>query len=332
MSTLSSTFPTLLDLKTRMGPDNKIGDIIELLSQQNEILQDAVFIEANDITGHTTTVRSGLPSATWKRLNYGVQPSKSRTVQIKDTIGHLYQVAEVDKDLAELNNLKADWFLSEHIAFLEAMNQEMASTVIYGNEGDDPAEFTGLAPRFNDQTAENACNILTSAATPDSTDNSSIWLVGWGPATVHMIYPKGSQAGLSFQDFGLVPLENQGGTGLRGQGYRRDYSWKTGLVVRDWRYVVRINFDKEDVIASAATGPDLIALMAQATRRIPNLSLCRPVFYANRDVLDLIDLQNNYPGRVAFQTVEDAQGKFITRFRGIPVRRCDAITSAESGI
>lgn len=332
MSTLSASFPTLLDLRERMDPKGQIAPIVEILNQVNEINKDAVHIEANDTTGHTTTIRSGLPSATWKRLNYGVQPVKSTTVQIKDAIGHLYQVAEVDKDLAELNGLKAEWMLSEHLAFIEAMAQESASTLFYGNEGTAPAEFTGLAPRYNDQSAENGGNILTSAATPDSTDNTSIWLIGWGPNTIHMIYPKGSQAGLSVQDFGLVALENQGGTGLRGQGYRRDYSWKQGLCVRDWRYAVRINYDLEDGIASAATGPDLIQLMSQAIRRIPSLGMCRPVFYMNRDSMDLLDKQMNYTGRVHFQTVKDSAGQEVEAFRGIPVRRCDAILSTESGI
>jgi hypothetical protein len=332
MTTLSAAFPTHLDLRNRMDPMGRIAQIVEILNLQNEILNDIVWIEANNITGHQTTIRSGLPAPTWKRLNYGVQPVKSTTVAITDAIGHLFQVAEVDKDLAELNGLKAEWMLSEHLPFLEAMNQEFASTLFYGNEGTDPAEFTGLSPRFNDQSAENGGNILTSAATPDSTDNTSIWLVGWGPNTVHGIYPKGSQAGLSDQDFGLVALENQGGTGLRGQGYRRDYSWKCGLTVRDWRYVVRINYDLEDVIASAATGPDLIALMSQAIRRIPALGLCRPVFYGNRDSLDAIDKQMNYTGRVHYQTVKDSAGQEVEAFRGIPLRRCDAILSSEAGI
>lgn len=332
MSTLSASFPTLLDLKTRMDPNGKIAPIIEILAEQNEIIADAVWIEGNDFTGHTTTIRSGLPTATWKRLNYGTQPTKSRTVQVKDAIGHLVSVAEVDKNLADLNGNKEDWMLSEHLAFLESMNQEFASTLFYGNEGTDPAEFTGLAPRFNDQSAENGGNILTSAATPDGSDNTSIWLVGWGPNTVHCIYPKGMPAGLDYMDFGLVPLENQGGTGLRGQGYRRDYSWHCGLTVRDWRYVVRINYDLEDSIPAASSGPVLYDLMAQALRRIPSLSMCRPAFYMNRESMDILDRQMMNKSNIAFQTVEDAQGKFVTRFRGVPIRRCDAILNTESGI
>ncbi len=330
MSTLAVTNPTLLDVTKRLDPKGQIDTIAEMLAQTNEILLDMTFVEGNLPTGHRTTIRTGLPSATWRKLNYGVQPSKSTTVQITDNCGMLEAYSEIDKSLADLNGNSAAFRLSEDRAFIEAMNQKMASTLIYGNEGTEPEAFTGLAPRFNDQTAENACNILTSAATPDSTDNTSLWLVVWGPNTVHGIYPKGSKAGLSVQDLGENTLIDAAGG--KYQGYRTHYKWDCGLVVRDWRYVVRINYDLEDIVAGGATGPVLADLMGKAIRRIPSLSMGRPVFYANRDSLDAIDLQANNKSTLAFNTVEDAQGKIVTKFRGIPIRRCDAILSTEAGI
>lgn len=331
MATLS-TFTTLLDFRNRLDPNNRIAKVIELLNRQDDILNDIPWVEANGILGHQTTVRTGLPTPAWKKLNYGVVQTKSRTAHITDSIGHLFQVAEVDKDLAELNGLKAEWMLSEHMPFIEAMNQEFASTLIYGNEGTDPAEFTGLSIRYSDQSAENGDHILTSAATPDNADNTSIWLIGWGENTVHGIYPKGSTAGISEKDWGLIALESQGGTGLRGQAYRNDYSWKCGLSVRDWRYIVRIQFDLENVIPAATSGPDLILLMAQAIRRLPSLGICKPVFYGNRDALDALDGQMNYGGRMQYSNVKDASGQEVEGFRKIPVRRSDAILSTETGI
>lgn len=330
MSTLGALNPTLLDVTKRLDPKGNIDTIAEMLTLQNEILLDMTWIEGNLPTGHRTTVRTGLPAATWRKLNYGVQPSKSRTVQVTDNTGMLEAYAQIDKDLAQLNGNTQAFRLSEDMAFIEAMNQEMATKVIYGNEGTTPEAFTGLAPRFNDQTAENASNIITSADTPDNADNTSIWLVVWGPNTVHGIYPKGSKAGLQVNDLGEQTVLDAAGGMF--QAYRTHYKWDCGLTVRDWRYIVRINYDLENVIASGATGPVLADLMAKAMRRIPSLSMGRPVFYGNRDSLDAIDLQANNKSNLAFQTVEDAQGKFVTRFRGIPIRRCDAILSTETGI
>ncbi len=330
MTTLAATHPTLLDVAKRTDPDGKIASIVEMLAQTNEILDDMVWLEANQVTGHRTTIRTGLPAPTWRKLYGGVQPTKSTTVQVTDSVGMMEAYAEVDKALADLNGNTASFRLSEERAFIEGMNQEFASTLFYGNEGTEPEAFTGFAPRFNSQSAANGENILTDAATPDSTDNASIWLIVWGPNTVHGIYPKGSMAGIQQKDLGEVTI----GTPTDGyyQGYRSHYRWDCGLSVRDWRYVVRINFDLEDVIAAATSGPILSQLMGKAMRRVPSLGMGRPAFYANRDVLDAIDLQANNKTNMAFQTIEDAQGKMVQTFRKIPIRRCDALLSTESGI
>lgn len=332
MTVLATTHPTLLDVAKRTDPDGKIATIVELLAQTNEILTDMVWVEANGATGHRTTVRTGLPAPTWRKLYGGVQPTKSRTVQVTDSVGMLEAYAEVDKALADLNGNTAAFRLSEEQAFIEGMNQEFVSTLFYGNESSEPEAFTGFSPRFNDQSAANGDNILTSAATPDGNDNTSIWLIVWGPNTVHGIYPKGSTAGLQMTDKGQVTIESIDGAGGRMEAYRTHYRWDCGLSVRDWRYVVRINFDLEDIVASGATGPVLDELMRKAMRRVPSLSMGRPVFYASRSALEAMDSQAANKGTLAFRTVEDAQGKLVTTFLGVPVRRCDAILNTEAGI
>jgi hypothetical protein len=329
MAALSTAYPTLLDLKSSMEPDGSVATLIEMLTQQNDILKDAVVQEGNMTTGNKSTVRTGIGSATWKKMYGYVQPDKGTQAQVVDTCGMLRRYSEVDCDLARMSDNVQKFIMNESYAAIEAMNQEMASTLIYGNETTEPEAFTGLAPRYNDQSAENGRNILTSADTPDNTDNTSIWLVDWGPS-VFLTYPKGSQAGLKVQDFGEVGKTDSNGGIL--QVYRSLFSWDLGLVVKDWRRIVRINFDLEDVIASGATGPVLYNLMAKAIRRMPSSSMTRPVFYMNSDALDAYDLQANNKGTLAFKSILDAQGQAVDTFRGIPVRRTDAILSNEAGI
>lgn len=332
MSTLATTHPTLLDITKRLDPQGKVDTIAEILNQTNEILDDMVWLEGNLPTGHRTTVRSGLPTPTWRKLYGGVQPTKSRTVQVTDATGMLEAYAEVDKALADLNGNSAAFRLSEDRAHLEGMNQEFASTLFYGNESTEPEAFTGFGARFNDQAAENGGNIITSAATPDGTDNTSIYLVVWGPNTVHGIYPKGSKAGLNMEDKGQVTIENVDGNGGRMEAYRTHYRWDCGLSVRDWRYVVRVNIDQEDLVKNAATGPDLIDLMTQAVELIPSLSMGRPAFYMNRTLRSFLRRQIANKVAASTLTIEQVAGKHVTMFDGIPVRRCDAITNTESGI
>lgn len=332
MSILATTHPTLLDITKRLDPEGKVDTIAEILNQTNEVLDDMVWLEGNLPTGHRTTVRSGLPTPTWRKLYGGVQPTKSRTVQVTDSVGMLEAYAEVDKALADLNGNSAAFRLSEDRAHIEGMNQEFSSTLFYGAESNEPEAFTGFGARFNDQAAENGGNILTSADTPDGSDNTSIWLVVWGPNTVHGIYPKGSVAGLNMEDKGQVTIENIDGNGGRMEAYRTHYRWDCGLTVRDWRYVVRINIDQENLVKDAASGPDLIDLMTQAVELVPSLSMGRPAFYANRTVRSFLRRQIANKVAASTLTIEQVAGKHVTMFDGIPLRRCDAITNTEAGI
>jgi hypothetical protein len=330
MPTLSTLNPTLADVSARMTSDGKIDpQIIEMLNETNEILDDMTVIEANGFTEHKTTVRSGLPTGTWRKLNYGVQPEKSRTVQVKDSMGMLETYAEVDKALADLNGNSAAWRLSEDRAFIEGMNQTMATTLFYGDSSLDPEKFMGLAPRYNSLSAENAMNIIDAGGT--GSDNASIWLITWGPNTCHTIYPKGSQAGLQSRDLGEHTLLDSAGG--RYQGYRTHYKWDIGLTLRDWRYVVRIaNIDVSDLTKNASSGADLIDLMTQAIELIPNVGMGRPAFYMPRRIRSFLRRQIANKVAASTLTMEDVAGKKVVTFDGIPCRRTDALLLTEARV
>lgn len=327
MATLSMNQATLLDLAKRIDPDGKAAVIAEMLSQDNEILDDMQWIEGNLPTGHRTTVRTGLPTVAWRKLNKGVPDSKSTTAQIDEACGMLEAYGQVDKDLAELNGNTAAFRLSENRAFIEAMKQEMASTLFYGDTGIAPEKFLGLAPRFSSLSgAENSQNIINAGGT--GSDNTSIWLVGWSENTVHGIVPKGSQAGLIHEDLGLDIVRDADGNKYR--AYIDHYQWKCGIALRDWRYVVRIaNIDVSDLTKNASAGADLIDLMTRALERIQSLDGVKPVFYCNRTIRSFLRRQT--VNKVASSTLayDTVAGKPALRFAEVPVRRVDAILDNE---
>ena len=279
MATLATNFLTLADWSKRVDPDGNVPVVAELLSQSNEILEDALFSEGNLPTGHRVTIRTGLPTAYWRSINQGVPPSKSTTVQVDESVGMLEAYAKVDKDLALLNGNTAAFRLSEDSAFLEAMNQTQAQTLFYGNPGSDPRQFLGLSTRYGTISgAGNAQNILDAGGT--SSNNASIWLTVWGDNSVFCTFPKGSQAGLVHQDQGELTVYDANGNPY--QAYQTHYQWKNGLVVKDWRYVVRIcNINTANLVAETAAA-DIVKLMSRALDRIPNLNLGKPAFYMNR--------------------------------------------------
>ncbi|WP_414446163.1 major capsid protein [Citrobacter europaeus] len=327
MAVKGLTALTLADWGKRVDPNGKIDKITELLSQTNPILEDMLIVEGNLPTGHRTTIRTGLPDATWRLLNYGVPNSKSTTAQVTDSIGMLETYAEIDKSLADLNGNTSEFRLSEDRAFLEAMNQKMAQTLFYGDTSVNPQQFMGLASRYSSKSAGNGQNIIDAGGT--GTDNTSIWLVVWGENTVHGIFPKGQKAGLHMEDKGQQTLKDANGGQY--EGYRTHYKWDNGLTLRDWRYVVRIaNIDVSD-LSVPASAANIVTQMVKALHRVPNLKMGRAVFYMNRTVAQALDLQSLDKASLAL-SVKETEGEWWTTFRGIPIRETDAILETEARV
>mgnify|MGYP003108478565 FL=1 len=338
MATLSNSNLTLADWAKRSDPDGRVPIVAELLSQSNEILDDCVFKEGNLPTGERVVIRTGLPGVYWRALNQGIPSTKSTTAQIDEACGILEARSEVDKDLAMLNGNTAQFRLSEDTAFLEAMNQTQAETLFYGNPGTDPKKFLGLAPRYGDLSADNAVNIMNAGGS--GSDNSSVYLVVWGDNTVYCPFPKGSKAGLTHEDLGEQTVYNSDGTRL--QAFATRYQWKNGLVVKDWRYVVRIcNIDISDLLAGSGTqaasaGTALIKLMARALYRIPNMAMGRAAFYMNRTVhsgLSIAALDKSQ----SVLAIQEGLSQFgsaqsYLSFLGVPLRRVDALLNTEAAV
>ena len=337
MAVLSSSNLTLADWAKRTDPEGRVPVIAELLSQSNEILEDCVFKEGNLPTGERVVIRTGLPAVYWRALNQGIPNSKSTTAQVDEACGILEARSEVDKDLAMLNGNTAQFRLSEDVAFLEAMNQTQATTMFYGNPAIEPKSFLGLASRYSavPGTAGIGQNILEGGGT--GSDNTSVYLVVWGDNTVYCPFPKGSTAGLMHEDLGEQTVYSGDN---RMQAYATRYQWKNGLVVKDWRYVVRIaNIDVSDMSNASGTqastaATQLIKLMTRAMYRIPNMAMGRAAFYMNRTVHGGLSIQAMDRAQNVL-SVQQGLSQFGTpyswlSFLGVPCRRVDALINAEA--
>ena len=330
--------PNLVNVTKRMDPDGSIAKIAELLEQTNPIIQDVPILEGNLPTGHRTTVRADIPEPTWRKLNYGVRPTKSDTAQVDDTIGMMEAYGEVDKDLAMLNGNTAEFRMSEDIPHIEGMSNAMAETIFYGDTATNPERFLGLSPRYDSLTLSDKPDAVTpSAHLPNvidlddgvDTDLTSIWYVVWGESTVHGIYPKGSQAGLLTEDLGEVTLfDNQGG---RFQGFRSHYQWKMGMSVRDWRYISRvanINLLKLDDVDYQV---QLFKAMIKAQHAVPSGGRNRGIFYCGAAVSAMLDFAALEKHNAALG-MKEVFGEEVLSFRRRPIRECDAILETEAQV
>ena len=346
MATLGAVALTYADWAKRLEDGYKVATIIELLSQTNEILEDLLVIEGNLPTGHKTTVRTGLPQATWRLVNQGVPNAKSTTSQITDTCGNLETYAVIDKDVADLNGNTQEFRFSEVKAFLEGMSQQVAATLIYGNQFTNPERFTGLAPRYstvNTANAQTANNVLDAGGTGST--NTSIWIACWGESTLHATFPKGKITGLQHRDMGEWPVTDANGNTY--QAYRDHFKWEIGLVLRDWRYVVRIG-NIDITLLTGVNAANLINFIVRGLYRLPTApssaaavqssdspdvkaSMGNTVIYCNRVIRTYLDLQAMNKTNVLLR-LDEFNGKVVTTFRGIPVRTCDAVLNNEARI
>jgi len=329
---LTATYPTLLDYANREDVKGGIDTIIEVLAASNPILTDASIMEGNLATGHRSTQRTTQPTGTWRKLNYGVAAEKSTTKQVTDTCGILESYSKLDVDVAKLNGNEQAFRKSEDMGFISGMTSTAATAIFYGNEGTDPEQFQGLAPRYASTSAEYSNQMIDGDGSSDD-DETSMWFITWSPNTCSLIYPKGSQAGLQVNDLGkqLVTDSN----GLEYMAYVTQFQWKLGLCLRDYRYVIRIcNIDTNDLVADASSGADLLSKMVDAYYARPTIDLgnmAKTFIYCNKIVAKFLHKQAQSKSNVNL-TIDSPAGKPIVSFLDAPIRVCDNILSTEDHI
>ena len=331
MATLGGTFIDLIDVYKQQDGKGNIVPVIEMLTEMNPILQDALAVECNRGTRHLHAVRSGLPTVAWGKLYAGIQQSKSGRVQVEDTTGFVEALSSVDVRLLALSGNPAALRLSEAQAFLEAMNQEVSAKIFYGDSASDPEEFMGLSPRYNDLSATNGNQIIDAGGT--GSDNTSIWFVTWGDNQTQLLYPQGTTAGLSREDKG----EQRVLDGSSDPYYVKEelFRWHVGLAVKDWRYNSRIA--NIDVSKMQDGTTNLYTFLRKAYYKLHNRIVAggKISMYCNRDVLEALDaLATNAGSTDNFIRLKhtEIQGKEVLTYRGIPIRESDSLLNTESRV
>lgn len=327
MAALPTTYGNLVDIAKSMDPDGSTADIVDMLKKETPLLDIMPFMQGNLETGHRHTIRTGLPEGTWRRLYEHVNPGKSQKVQVDDACGMLEAFTEVDEKLIELAGAAgAAYRKDEDMAYATGMGHQVAETIIYGNGNSSPAKFTGLAPRYNSLSAQNADNIIDAGGS--GSDNMSAWIIAFGKKRVHGIFPKNTKAGISMKDLGVETKTDAAGGLLR--VYRSQLKWDVGIVVADWRYAVRVcNIDKSDLKKDASSGADLVDLMVDATERLPSLDNAH--IFVNRTCRSFLRRQmlNNKNTNLTFDTVG---GKRVLALAELPVHRLDSLLETETRV
>ena len=305
----STDNPTLYDFAQAADASGKIGAVVNIASESNPIVQNATAQEANGYTSHTTIYGTNDVGGEWRSYNEGVAPTHGGFRKVVETMGQLTAYSEVDKELADLNNNAKQWRFLQDKKKIDGIGKQIAETLIYGNQSTNPKTFNGIATRYNDLHGENADNIIDAGGT--SGNLTSIYLGTWAPEVCHLIYPKGSKAGLDIQDKGEVTLFDK--DGKQYQGYRI------------------CNIDVNALTKDAKAGADLITLMTQALERLPS-NKGRQEFYMSAKLREFLRLQISNKTLQSTLSLDTIAGKKVMTFDGLPEQRVDRIMHNEARV
>jgi len=331
----TGVWPTLVDLTKQLDPDGGLADIAKVFQQNDEMLKDIPYQEANGRTFHRITVEDGMPEGTWRRLNAGITAVDSGSLQVDETIGLLEARSEVDVVLARMSNDIPKYRKAKDDRIVRGMAKQVATTFIYGDTATYPERFHGFHPRYDvlgkKTDTFSAFNTMSQVYSQGgSSDLSSIWLIGWGEDTVYGIYPQGSKMGMEQEDLGVIDAHDADGGVFR--AYATHFRCQHGLAVEDWRYVARL----ANIDVTATVDDDEITLllnnMIDMTMAIPDLQSCRPAFYMNRNVKAFLTKLAYAKTNLALNLGEVYGEKGVLNINGIPIRMSDSITLTESAI
>ena len=318
MATITSGSLTLADLAKRMNNNNMLA-IAEVLSEENEVLRDAIHVEANGTTIHTFNQRKSEPTIGWRAINEGTAVGKSYVTQEEEGMGMLEAWSQVDAKLVDLAPDKAAFRSDEDLAFVSAIGKQFADDFIHGNLATTPKGIKGLANRYN---ATSMANVESAAGTSVRT---SIYIVQWGKTKAHLIYPMGSKIGLQIDDKGKQVVLD--GDKNPYDAYRTKFTFDTGVVVHDDRCVQRIcNIKSTDLFSTSLIDNFII----KALNRMPNRGAGASI-YMNSNLISQFDIQAKDKTNVNYGT-KNIWGEDVTTFKTRPIRMIDKITDAEDAV
>lgn len=345
MAIRNANVPSLIDVVAGQNPDGSAAKIAEVLMKSHPMQDDMAWKVGNLESGDRVHVRSKNATATWRRINEGILPSKGGTRSQDETAALLESRGQVDREAAILSGNPAVFREKQGIPHINGMHDEFGETLIYGNEFFNDTEFTGFMPRFNELANE---QVISAGGT--GTNLRSILLVGWSEETVTGIVPKGTSAGLNHFDTTANKdpgsdgfpvgdeVDDGSGTGKTYLAYRDRWLWRCGIAIPDPRYVVRIaNIDLDTLKNNPADGGAYLEhLLVDAVERFgagsDPFGNVNASFYAPRELSGWVRHQQVQAKNNSNFGAMEYGGKKFTAFDGIPFRRMDVMNVDEQRV
>ncbi len=324
-------------LAAKMTHNNEIIDVAEVLNETNDIIADAIVQQGNDITSHVVSRRTALPAPAWVKIGAGWDATVGTIQQARETIGQLKARFQAPEDVLRHQPNAAKYRSQQERAYIEAMGQEFANTLVAGaaTPGAAPEEFDGLLARYNSISTADSAYVLSNGATAGTGASlTSIWFIQWMPGGTYLIHPRNATGGgIKKEDMGRV--YTLAGNSSNTPSYEpnnkqlwafiTEFSWDVGLAIEDTRTTKRLaNISTNSATDSATLNEDKIIQIRNNFK-----GSTTPFMYVNETIFTQLQILAKDKNNVQW-SMDNPFGRPQMFFMDMPVRRLDAIATTET--
>lgn len=321
MATNNTNGATLIDVLNLYAPNQSQLSVAEILMKDCPLLQDMVFQEANDVTQHVDAYRKSLPHSTREKFNQGIAGELGEEEEVTFGIQKRGNMPSIDKRLIDIAANPAEFIRIKIAGAVQGMTQEVETDLFYGSQAANTCDYDGIGVYTSAVDGE---RVISAGGESTSQNLTSAYVVAWDLANgAYGIYPKGSKAGIQYEDKGTHLEVLADGTRIENNVYY--VSVALGLGTRDVRAFARLANVEVGTI-SATTFDE--GKMIQLLDNMPSSLRAKARIYVPTKLKTAIQLRINAKENVNF-TVDNAFGTPVLRFIDVPVIRAEMISVHE---
>lgn len=314
--------PTTLAEFSSLAGDSDVNRkvLIDTVRDYMPFFDQGLVMAANDGTTDKGRIITEYPEGQLRGYNEGWNAEVATGKDVRYEAAMIRTRSVVDVDLYEQRGAEGDaWRLRKDQAFMRGLARSAVRRVFYGDKGANARDFNGLANLVVPGHEAFGERVIDAKGTT-AAGQASIWLVNWDADGCYMFYPQhGSQAGLSFEDMGRQYVADKNGKDY--MALVSEFKWDLGMALYNPESIVRIaNVDVAKLSKNAASGADLVDLMAQALEMLPDAQTGRVAFYMNDNIRSVLRRQMMNRDNLMLNWSEVA-GRKVLAFGDVPVHK-----------
>lgn len=346
MATLSGKL-NVAELLRRETPNGTLTQIINTISQQNEIVADATMLECNNGTFHQDTRTVSEPTGAERAYDQGVTPDSGVSEVVTEPTCMLDGLSEVD--VAKLNHTPDPGMAraQEDAFFLDGMTKTMVSRLFDGDRGANPLRINGINTR-SDYNALSSSYVFDNGGgnTASASTFTSLYIIQWGMKKVNLIYPRNdtlsqgstdvikSVAGVKMEDYGKQMITDANASTKKYPSWQTWFELHFGWFIADPRCIKRI----PNIATATINGTTYVSfdenILIQATNEL-EYGGEGAMIYVNRTLKTQMQQRANDKANAMYTQDVEGDGVFarpVLRFNGIPIREVAQITNTQDNV